>query len=108
MTYENTKTILDYINFKNKVIEDDNYKHLLKPKEEAEIIALYFLESNNYPIKLDVIKSLLHLQRKDIIKYMFKNMTKEQFVENIKVYNRSENRIGFKNDAKKLIESLLE
>lgn len=108
MTYDNTKTILDYINFKNKVIEDDNYKHLLKPKEEAEIIALYFLESNNYPIKLDVIKSLLHLQRKDIIKYMFKNMTKEQFVENIKVYNRSENRIGFKNDAKKLIESLLE
>lgn len=107
MTYDNTKTILDYINFKNKVIEDDNYKHLLKPKEEAEIIALYFLESNNYPIKLDVIKSLLHLQRKDIIKYMFKNMTKEQFVENIKVYNRSENRIGFKNDAKKLIEDLL-
>ena len=107
MTYDNTKTILDYINFKNKVIEDDNYKHLLKPKEEPEIIALYFLESNNYPIKLDVIKSLLHLQRKDIIKYMFKNMTKEQFVENIKVYNRSENRIGFKNDAKKLIEDLL-
>lgn len=107
MTYDNTKTILDYINFKNKVIEDDNYKHLLKPKEEAEIIALYFLESNNYPIKLDVIKSLLHLQRKDIIKYMFKNMTKEQFVENIKVYNKSENRIGFKNDAKKLIEDLL-
>ena len=107
MTYDNTKTILDYINFKNKVIEDDNYKHLLKPKEEAEIIALYFLESNNYPIKLDVIKSLLHLERKDIIKYMFKNMTKEQFVENIKVYNRSENRIGFKNDAKKLIEDLL-
>lgn len=107
MTYDNTKTILDYINFKNKVVKDDNYKHLLKPKEEAEIIALYFLESNNYPIKLDVIKSLLHLQRKDIIKYMFKNMTKEQFVENIKVYNRSENRIGFKNDAKKLIEDLL-
>ena len=107
MTYENTKTIVDYMNFKNKLIENDKYKHLHKPKEEAEIIALYFLESNNYPIKLDVIKSLLHIERKDIIKYMIKNMTKEQFVENIKAYNNSESKIGFKNDARKLIEDLL-
>lgn len=107
MSYENTKTILDYMNFKNNIMKQDN-NHLLKPKSDNEIIALYFLESDNYPLKFEVIKWLINLDRKDIIKYMFKNMTKEQLVKYINDYNKSENTLGFKNDAKRLLEKLIE
>ena len=107
MSYENTKTILDYMDFKNNIMKQDN-NPLLKPKSDTEIIALYFLESDNYPLKFEVIKWLINLDRKDIIKYMFKNMTKEQLVKYINDYNKSENTLGFKNDAKRLLEKLIE